>query len=176
MEPKVSLIISGNLYMRQMRFENKGDIENGHCHTYDHLTLLTSGSLKVSVDDIETIFEAPTAIKILANKQHQLEALEENTLAYCVHALREAATEDVLPPSAYTVNEKSKVFEKTETGLLVKPNMFKVKVDDKAVELAPIAKFDKQELDGSEFNRNQDSNPIVVKTPDGKLEQHSSFV
>lgn len=170
MEPKISLIMSGNLYMRQMRFENKGDIEKGHCHTYDHLTLLATGSMKVKVDGTETVFVAPTAIKILAGKIHELEALEDNTLAYCVHALREAMTEEVLPPQAQITDRKTKSFVHTEDKVLVKPNITAVEVDGQEVDLAPIASLDKATIGQQHFNRNLDDKPLVVKMPDGSDE------
>lgn len=166
MEPKVSLIVSGNLYMRQMRFE-KGDVEHQHCHTYDHLTLLATGSLKLTVDGVDCIVKAPTAIKVLANKEHRLEALEDNTLAYCVHALRDAQTEEVLPPQAHITDRETKVFSKTEGGLLIKPTPAVVEVDGAEVSLAPIAFLATEKINGGNFNRNQDGRPLVVMTPDG---------
>ena len=162
--------MSGNLFMRQMRFENKGDIEHGHCHTYDHLTLLTNGSLKVSVDGNDVVFSAPTAIKILANKMHQLEAMEDNTMAFCVHALREAVTEEVLPPQAHITDRRIKPLISTEDKVIIKPNFTAFEVDGKEVELAPIAILDKVSINKQHFNRNQDDRPLVVKMPDGSDE------
>jgi hypothetical protein len=38
-------------------------------------------------------------IFIQAGKSHYIEALEDNTVAYCVHALRDKDTEEILDPS-----------------------------------------------------------------------------
>lgn len=165
--PRISLVVSGNLYMRQMRFD-KGAIEQGHSHTYDHLTLLSTGSMKVSVDGVETVFVAPTAIKILAHKVHKLEALEDNTLAYCVHALREAATEDVLPPQAGMTDRPVPAFQRVDRGVVVKPVPTAVEVDGKEVEVAPIAFIPREALSGENFNRAIDENPLKVRLPTGE--------
>lgn len=78
-----------NVYSRQMFFRYAGDYEQGHTHEFDHLTLLASGSLKVTVDGQVTVFKAPHMIYIHKDKMHELVALEDNTVAFCIHALRD---------------------------------------------------------------------------------------
>lgn len=171
MHPKVSLIMSGNLYMRQMRFESKGDIEQGHCHVFDHITLLATGTLKVKAQGKETVFTAPSAIKILANEIHELEAMEDNTLAYCVHALRDAVTEDVLPDTMQHTNNSINPVINDGTTLYVKPYAKESQVDGCPVSLAPIAKIDSTKITRETFNRNFDTEqPLVVKTSTGQQE------
>jgi len=97
-KPKITIGCVANLYSRMMHFVKKGDIEYGHTHSYDHLTLLASGSLKVTVDSNETIFTAPHMIYIRKDKNHMLEALEDNTVAYCIHALRDIQEDTILDP------------------------------------------------------------------------------
>ena len=70
-----------------MHFERAGDIEKGHTHQFDHLTLLAKGSLKIVIDGSETDFNAPHMIYIRKNKNHKLIALEDDTVAYCIHAI-----------------------------------------------------------------------------------------
>ena len=83
-----------------MHFEKVGDIEYGHKHAFDHLTLLATGSLKVITDNVETIFKAPHMIYIHKDKKHELVALENNTIAYCIHALRNGeGVGDILDPT-----------------------------------------------------------------------------
>jgi hypothetical protein len=89
-----------NLFSRQMHFEKAGDIEHGHTHSFDHLTLLANGKLKIIVDGKESIFVAPQMIYIKAEKMHELTALEDNTVAYCIHALRIGEdVDDIVDPS-----------------------------------------------------------------------------
>ena len=98
--PKITLSLVSNIWTRMMHFVNAGDREQGHIHTYDHVTLLAYGKLEVEVDGITTVFEAPQMIFINKDKKHQLTALEDNTLAYCIHALRDSDNSgNILDPS-----------------------------------------------------------------------------
>jgi quercetin dioxygenase-like cupin family protein len=85
-----------NLWLRQMSFAKAGDANTGHVHNYDHVTLLAHGSVRVHVEGHTTDFKAPQMIYIVAGKEHFLEALEDGTIAYCVHALRNADSEEIL--------------------------------------------------------------------------------
>lgn len=97
--PNVSLGLVSNLFCRMMHFQNVGDIEYGHTHAFDHLTLLAKGSLKVTIDGHETLFDAPQMIFIKKDLEHQLEATKPNTVAYCIHALRDKnVSDDILDP------------------------------------------------------------------------------
>ena len=96
MDVKIGCV--GNLFSRMMRFENKGDIEIGHVHQHDHLTLLAKGKLKVTIEGEVSVFTAPHMIYITKDKVHELEAMESDTVAYCIHALRDKETGDILDP------------------------------------------------------------------------------
>jgi quercetin dioxygenase-like cupin family protein len=64
------------------------------------LTLLASGSLKIVANGKETIFKAPTMIYIHKDVRHELTSLENNTVAYCIHPLRDGnGVDDILDPS-----------------------------------------------------------------------------
>jgi glyoxylate utilization-related uncharacterized protein len=91
--PEVKLGAVANLWTRQMHFINAGDTEPEHDHCFDHLTLLATGSVSVVVDGVTSEFCAPQMIYIKAGKLHTITALEANTLAYCIHALRDKAGE-----------------------------------------------------------------------------------
>lgn len=99
MRPEITFGAVANIFSRMMHFKNSGDAIEGHKHLFDHLTLLASGSLKVIVEGEETIFTAPHMIYITAEKAHQLVALEDNTVAYCIHAIRDKETGDILDPN-----------------------------------------------------------------------------
>lgn len=88
-----------NLWLRQMYFEKAGDANEGHEHNYDHITLITNGSVRVHVEDKVTDFKAPQMVYIQSGKSHFIEALEDGTVAYCVHALRDKDTGDILDPN-----------------------------------------------------------------------------
>lgn len=98
--PSISIGCVKNLFSRQMHFIKAGDTEQGHTHPFDHLTLLAAGSLRVTVEGKTTEFKAPQMIYIKAEHVHELVALEDNTVAYCIHALRgDNTTGDILDPA-----------------------------------------------------------------------------
>ena len=83
-----------------MDFQKAGDVELGHKHAFDHLTLLAKGSLRVTCEGEVTEFKAPMMIFIRAEQQHELAALEDGTVAYCVHGLRgDNKTDDLIDPA-----------------------------------------------------------------------------
>lgn len=96
--PENKYTCAGNLWLRQMHFAKAGDANEGHVHNYDHLTLLAHGSVRVHVDGKQTDFKAPQMVFITRGKSHYIEALEDNTIAYCVHALRDKDTAEILDP------------------------------------------------------------------------------
>jgi quercetin dioxygenase-like cupin family protein len=98
-QPDISIGCVANLYSRMMHFQKAGDTEIGHQHQFDHLTLLAKGRLKVVVEGKESVFTAPQMIYIKADKLHELTALTDQTVAYCIHALRDKETNDILDPS-----------------------------------------------------------------------------
>jgi len=97
--PSVKIGCVANLYSRMMYFKNAGDTEVGHTHVFDHLTLLAKGKLKVTVEGVSTEFTAPQMIYISAEKIHELVALTDETVAYCIHALRDKDNNEIIDPS-----------------------------------------------------------------------------
>lgn len=98
--PDIMIGSVANIFSRMMHFKNAGDIEIGHTHQFDHLTLLAKGKLKVTVEGEITEFIAPHMIYIKADKVHELVALTDDTVAYCIHALRTGdGVNDILDPS-----------------------------------------------------------------------------
>lgn len=99
--PHIKLGCVANLFSRQMHFKKAGDIEHGHTHPFDHLTLLASGSLRVTVNGKTTDFKAPHMIYIKAEYNHELVALEDDTVAFCIHALRKGnGVDDIIDPDS----------------------------------------------------------------------------
>jgi quercetin dioxygenase-like cupin family protein len=97
--PAIHIGCVANLYSRMMYFKKAGDTELGHTHQFDHLTLLAKGKLKVTVEGVATEFTAPHMIYIHKDKVHELESLTDETVAYCIHALRDKDNSDILDPS-----------------------------------------------------------------------------
>ena len=97
--PAVQLSLISNLWIKLMTFEKAGDVNEGHKHTFDHPTLLVKGRLQVDVDGSVSVFEAPHIIFIAKDRVHTLTALEDATVAACIHALRGTdRAEDIIDP------------------------------------------------------------------------------
>lgn len=101
--PDIRMGYVADVWTRQMHFKQAGDVEHGHTHDYDHLTLLAHGSLRVTVNGQSTEFNAPHMILIKAQFEHELTALQDGTVAYCIHAVRghpELVDESMVPAGA----------------------------------------------------------------------------
>ena len=92
--PEIKVMALSNIYNRLMHFRNKGDVENGHKHTFDHSTLVSSGSILYEVlDDNDNViaskmFIAPTMVFVDKDRFHRITALEDNTVCSCIHAVK----------------------------------------------------------------------------------------
>lgn len=107
-QPNVNIGLVSNLFVRQMCFDKTGDAEIPHTHTFDHLTLLAKGRLKVTIDGEETVFTAPQMIFIKADVLHSLKADSDQAIAYCIHALRDEEGDIISPdmvPKAEALTE-----------------------------------------------------------------------
>lgn len=87
----------GNIFIKRMYFDFSQDhrVAVGHSHKYDHVTLLAHGVLAVTVDGVEKVYRAPAFIDVEAGKHHILRALEDKTVAYCVHDTHGLEVEDL---------------------------------------------------------------------------------
>lgn len=80
----------GNIWVRSHCLLKAGDFAPGHLHHFDHVSLLTQGSVKVEIEGKDPKdFVAPTFIVIDRNLKHKITALEDNTIYFCVFALRD---------------------------------------------------------------------------------------
>ncbi len=104
--PIIKLISLSNVYTRMMHFVKKGDVEMGHKHTFDHATLVSSGSVLYEVlsdtGEVEYFktFTAPDMVFVDKDKFHRITSLEDNTVCGCIHALRTVG-DDIIPPDSF---------------------------------------------------------------------------
>lgn len=81
----------GNVWIRKLYFPTTGTTHNGHSHIHDHLSLLVKGSVTVEIDGYAPqTYVSPTFITIKADDHHKITAIEDDTLWFCVFALRES--------------------------------------------------------------------------------------
>lgn len=107
--PIINIGLVANMFVRQMHFKETGACEQGHAHAFDHLTLLASGKLLVEANGETTEYTAPTMIYIDSEVEHKLTALEPETVAYCIHGLRDTEkSDDILSPDMIPAGIKYK--------------------------------------------------------------------
>ena len=87
--PGFNLGYFGNVWIKQSVLKKTGDYAPGHKHNFDHVSLLTSGKVEVEVEGKIKEFIAPTIIIIRKEYEHKFTALEDNTIFYCIFALRD---------------------------------------------------------------------------------------
>jgi quercetin dioxygenase-like cupin family protein len=79
----------GNVYLRQ-HILNSGESVQGHKHYYDHVTLITQGKIVVEIEGHNPKeFCAPNFVVINKDIKHTITALEDNTMYFCIFALRD---------------------------------------------------------------------------------------
>lgn len=104
-----------NVWVRQKLFSEVGETIGGHKHHYDHLSILAKGKAKVELkkDNGEVVtkeFTAPTFIVIRKEHIHNVTALTDDVLWYCIFANRDidgnvfCESNDVLGESANKMN------------------------------------------------------------------------
>ena len=119
--PDLKIASVSNLWVKMMHFNKAGDFIPGHAHTFDHISLLSTGSVEVLVEKESTIFTAPAIIYIKKELTHRITALESGTVVSCIHALRDGLgagdiiSEDMLPKG---VNPHSVVTDYNLTSLI----------------------------------------------------------
>jgi quercetin dioxygenase-like cupin family protein len=94
--PAIQANMVDGVFVRQMYFFETGSVLQGHTHSHNHITLLAAGKLRVTVNGESTEFTAPHMIFIHKDHEHALEALADKTVAYCVHAVRDQDTGEIL--------------------------------------------------------------------------------
>jgi hypothetical protein len=87
--PLTDVKIVDNVFVKLHHFLRVGDTHEGHVHTFDHITLLSSGAVKMVHDNGEEEYKAPYLIVTPKGIKHQFTALEENTVFCCIHAIRD---------------------------------------------------------------------------------------
>lgn len=122
MRKTASLGYFGNIWVRQNLIEKAGDSYQGHTHHFDHVSLLVSGKALVEVEGHSPKeFTAPTFIVIRKEVEHKFTALEDNTVWFCIFALRDIdgeVVEDLYGPQHDPLHEWRKLEEGTREELL----------------------------------------------------------
>lgn len=94
----------GNIYARQLVFTRAGDHHPGERHYFDHISLVVRGSVRVDWRDEagvtgSAVYSAGTdhgRIPIPADRWHTVTALEPQSEAWCLFAVRDTTGEVVM--------------------------------------------------------------------------------
>lgn len=90
--------IAGNIFVKMFTLDAPGKKIHGHAHTFDHVTLLATGSVIKRAGGLEERFKAPHLFITPANVEHEFECIEPAILC-CTHAIRQSDFEhDVADP------------------------------------------------------------------------------
>jgi quercetin dioxygenase-like cupin family protein len=84
---------SGNVFIRPNSLERAGDQIAGHAHAFDHTSIVMAGAVRIAAklpDGPLMVqeFRAPSHVLIRAGVEHEITALEDGTVFWCVYAHR----------------------------------------------------------------------------------------
>lgn len=85
----------GGVYMRELQLAKKGYIALGHQHTYDHMSILVRGAVTVRAHDVVSTYYAPCVVQIPAGVNHDIQALSDEVLWFCVHKIPDEFAGDI---------------------------------------------------------------------------------
>lgn len=89
--------ISGNIFIREMRFAKAGDATSGHEHNFDHTTYCVRGALRVEALNADDTVAQTTILRatdglcwalIKAGVRHRVTALEDLSIGHCIYSHR----------------------------------------------------------------------------------------
>lgn len=94
--PEVEWCVSDGILIKQMAMDRAGILVPQHSHTYDHTSMLASGSVRVWQDDVFwQDVKAPLPIFIKAGVKHTFMSLEPSVI-YCIHRTDRTGQVDIL--------------------------------------------------------------------------------
>lgn len=96
--PMTYIDVADNVAVRMMHFQEVGDTHDGHIHNFNHLSLLSNGSVRVEFNSGVAEYSAPCIIVVPKLVRHKFIATQAGTVLSCVHAVRDGeGVEDVAP-------------------------------------------------------------------------------
>lgn len=87
-----------NVFVKMIPLAKVGDKVRGHAHVFDHITLLSVGSVRMKHDNGEAVYTAPCLIVTPKGITHEFTSLADFSLLCCIHAIRDGdGVDDVAP-------------------------------------------------------------------------------
>jgi len=81
--------IVDNVFVKMIPLNGIGHKVQGHAHAFDHITLLSNGSVRMKHANGESVFTAPALIVTKKGTMHEFTSLEDFSLLCCIHAIRD---------------------------------------------------------------------------------------
>ena len=95
-ETTIEIKMADGIFVKSTLIPEAGTILPQHAHSFDHLSMIASGAVRVWQDgELLGDFSAPVGILIKARAKHKFLSLENNTLIYCIHNLHSAEAVDI---------------------------------------------------------------------------------
>lgn len=91
-----------NVFVKMIPLAKVGDKVQGHAHVFDHITLLSVGSVRMKHDNGEAIHTAPCLIVTPKGITHEFTSLTDFSLLCCIHAIRNGDGVDDIAPQEIT--------------------------------------------------------------------------
>lgn len=104
--------IVDNVFVKMIPLKKVGDKVEGHAHVFDHITLLSVGSVRMKHDNGESIYTAPCLIVTPKGITHQFTSLTDFSLLCCIHAIRDGDDLDDVAPQNISEQEAFELFQK----------------------------------------------------------------
>lgn len=108
MHTETLIEIIDNIFVRMFALPRRGDVHAGHAHVFDHITLLSKGRVVMrqhgQAEAIATVTEhtAPCLIVTPKGIVHEFEAMSDDCLLCCIHAIRDGDGLDDIAPQEIT--------------------------------------------------------------------------
>lgn len=107
-----SATVVDNVFIRTMTLPEVGDKVDGHSHPYDHITLLTNGAVLMKAKGEEKAYKAPHIIVTPKDIEHEFTALEDGTMLYCIHAIRDGHGVDAVASESISMSKALDLLKK----------------------------------------------------------------
>lgn len=111
-EPTYKIQIVDNVFVKMIRLNEIGDLECGHSHTFDHITLLSTGAVLMRANGQEVEHIAPKLIVTPKGIEHEFQAIQPNTTLCCIHAIRDGDDVDDVAPQDIHYNQATHYLDK----------------------------------------------------------------
>jgi quercetin dioxygenase-like cupin family protein len=98
----ISHHLAGGVYAKETRIP-AGHVLVQHKHSYDHLSVLASGTVEVEVEGVRTRYTGPACLTIKAEAHHGVRSLTD-AVWFCIHASN-VADDDALISAETSVTE-----------------------------------------------------------------------